>query len=408
MRIVMVAAEISPFADDAGLGHEVAELSASLAARGHQLHAIAPLPPHIDAEAHSLAKRLRPIQISLGDRDWSFSRFDGRTPAGVEVHLLGGADARDGYRFWDAFCTAAVEVLDSLGRADTWCASWNAECAAIPIRDREISDAPLSHLFIVRQLDELEQDRILQALAAADRVLIAGHVTAEQCRSTGLKLLDRMARKGHLCSVSLPVTGGGRVHRNDKASAKAALQASTGLPVRLDLPLVLFAEPPEPEMIEALSVFLRGDVQAVVAAGGGAEQIDALIERYPDRLARLGDGKVTAAALLAADGCAVAGDPSLTVRALSRGAVPVTTPGSAEGVVDLEPSLESGSGLIATDHSPRAMSEALTRLAAAFRTGAPFVDLTERLPRYAMTWHRTSQLCEQLIGVLGGGETSSS
>lgn len=400
MRIVMIAAEISPFADENGLGHEVAELAASLAARGHELHAIVPLPPGADAEAHSLAKRLRPIQISLGDRDWSFARFDGRTPTGVEVHLLGGEDARDGYRFWDAFCAAAIQVLDSLGRAGTWCASWNAECAAVPIRDREISENPLAHLFVVRQLDESEKERVHQALAAADRVLIAGHSAAERCRSTSRELLDRMARKGHLCSVSLPVAGGRGVHRNDKASAKAALQTSIGLPVRLDLPLVLFPEPAGPRAIEALSLFLRGDVQVAVSAGGGAAGIDALLERYPDRLARL-PGEVTGSVLLAADGCAVARDPSLTVSALSRGAVPVTTPDSAEGVVDLEPSLESGSALIATDDSSRAMAEALSRLAAAFRTGPRFADLTERLPRYAMTWHRASQLCEQLIGVVG-------
>jgi hypothetical protein len=204
------------------------------------------------------------------------------------------------------------------------------------------------------------------------------------------------------------VAGGGEVHRSDKASAKAALQASVGLPVRVDLPLVLFAEPPGPRALEALSVFLRGDVQAVVATAGAEPQIDALVERYPDRLARLPGDEVTGAALLAADGCAVTGDPSLTVRALSRGAVPVTTPDSAEGVVDLEPSLASGSALIATDDSPRALAEALARLAAAFRAGSPFADLTERLPRYAMTWQRASQLCEQLIGVLAGPESAPS
>ncbi|MBW2278213.1 MAG: glycogen/starch synthase [Deltaproteobacteria bacterium] len=400
MRIVMAAAEIAPYVDTTGLGTDVAALSASLAARGHEVHVVTPLPSPEIAEAHSLARRLRPIKVSGRDRDRSFVRFDGRTSAGVEVHLLDSAEPNTDhdYDFWDAFGAAAVEVIDSLGSAGTWCVSWNVECASVPVRDREAAETAESHLFVVHRIDDSDLDRIDQALAAEDRALIAGRATADACRSRGFAALERMMVRGHACSTTTPVAAAGKVHRSDKASAKAALQATIGLPVRRDVPLVLFGEPPPTAITEALKRFLRGDVQAVVPLGGDPS-IAGLLERYPDRLAQLPMDDPSSSDLLAADGCVVIIDPTLAARAMSHGAIPVTTADAAEGVVDLEPSLSSGSGFIAADGTARGLAEALSRLASSFQSGEPFAGLAERVPSYTTTWSDAAALCEQLIGV---------
>jgi hypothetical protein len=400
MRIVMVAAEIAPFNATAGPGADVAALSASLASRGHEVHAVAPLPSPETAEAHSLARRLRPIRVSARDRDRSFVRYDGRTSAGVEVHLLDGneADEDRGADYWDAFCAAASEVIDSLGRSDVWCASWNAECASLPVRDRDATATTGSHLFVIRSLDPAARESVERALAASDRALIIGRAAEVACRRSGISALQRMLTRGHACSVATPVADSGPVHRSDKASAKAALQASVVLPVRRDVPLLLAPDPPSALVAEALAQYLRGDVQAVVAPGGESGLVDPLLERYPDRVARLPRNEPSASDLLAADGCAVVGAGTPAARAMARGAVPVTTSGGAEGVIDLEPSLSSGSGFVASSDTARSLAEALSRLAAAFQLGRPFADLAERLPGYTTSWSDASRVCEQLIG----------
>jgi hypothetical protein len=327
-------------------------------------------------------------------------RYDGRTSAGVEVHLLDGneADEDRGPDYWDAFCAAASEVIDSLGRSDVWCASWNAECASLPVRDREAASTEGSHLFIVQSCDHGTSADIEQALAASDRALIIGRAAAVACRRSGIAALERMLTRGHACNVATPVIDSAPVHRNDKASAKAALQAAVALPVRREVPLVLVAEAPKAIVAEALAQYLRGDVQAVVAPGGDTEHIPPLLERYPDRVARAASSEPSTSDLLAADGCVVVGDGALAARAMARGAVPVTTADCAEGVIDLEPSLSSGSGFVCNADTARSLAEALSRLAAAFQLGRPFSDLTERLPGYTTSWSDTSRICEQLIG----------
>ena len=57
-----------------------------------------------------------------------------------------------------------------------------------------------------------------------------------------------------------------------------------------------------------------------------------------------------------------------------------------------------GSGFVTTADTARSLAEALSRLAAAFRLGRPFLDLTELLPGYTTSWNDTARICEQLTG----------
>jgi hypothetical protein len=374
MRIAMVAAELAP----------------------HEVHAIAPISPVADPQDYSLAKRLRPIEITSTGRTWAFDRFDGRTTAGLEVHLLGNAERVGqgaGLGFWDAFCKAAADVLGSLDTAGLCCASWNAECAPVAAADRAGPAAAASHLLTICKLDEASLERIAGTLDELDQVVIAGRLLADGIAASGFEPLSSMLADGRAHSVPMALPPAPPIHRSDKASAKAALQASVGLPVRRDVPLLVLAEPPGPETAFALARFLAGDVQAAAPPGA---QIDDLRARYRDRLALL-RSRPTDDTLLAADGCLFVGDPTLAKRCMSRGAIPVTVPDCAEGVVDLEPSLESGSGMIASAFTDRALAEALVRLAAAFCLGDRFCALTERIPSYVATWRDVSRLYEQLV-----------
>ena len=75
------------------------------------------------------------------------------TGTNVTAAVLGDAPAAE----LGAFGAATVEVIDSLGSAGTWCVSWNAECAAVPVRDREVTETTGSHLFVVHRIDDSEQ-----------------------------------------------------------------------------------------------------------------------------------------------------------------------------------------------------------------------------------------------------------
>jgi glycogen synthase len=397
MQIVIVAAELAPTSNATGLGVDVAGLSTALMARDHQVHVIAPIAAVDETSTGSLAKRLRPVEVESNGARFAFARYDGRTTTGVEAHFLSRTDqqgdAGTGPEYWAAFSAAAVDVLGTLSSDKLWCVSWNAECAAVPVRDTASRGSKASHLLLISRLDPSSSSLLGDAITAADRVLVIGRSLTRACRSKGLKPLTAMLRDGRAHGAPLAGPGAPAVHRADKASAKAALQANLGLPVRPDLPLVLFAEPPNRTTAGALASYLRGDAQAVAVGGSG---LDSLVDRYPDRLALL-KAQHPVDAMLGADGCLVTDEPMLVVQAMSRGAIPVTTPDCGEEVIDLEPSLASGSGFVARDVTTEALAEALARLSAAYRTGQPFTELTERIPGYATSWDDISRRYEQLI-----------
>jgi hypothetical protein len=399
MRIVLVTPELAPLSDRTGVGAEVAALAAALIEHGHEVRALLPLAQEIDPNAHSLARRLKPLRVEAGEERATFQRYDGRTPQGIEVHLLAldqdAAIAQGTPAFWRGFSAAAAEMLAALPPADTCCIARGAECAGVARHDRAGARAARVHLLSLDQLnDELPLDR--EALEAFDRIALGGPL-ADDCRAAGPSPLGELLLSGTAIPLPRGIPARPPVEPHHKASAKVELQTSLGLPVRADVPLVVFLDGEPDRLRSPLARFLKGDVQAVAWEDESEGSLATLAERYPDRLALVPDSIDRHETLVGGDACVVFDDSSLPVTALGCGTVPVAEQRLADGVVDLDPALTSGSAMLFDGSSPATVDEGLDRLVTAYHTGQPFADLSRRIQSYATPWPSVAELYLQLI-----------
>ncbi len=395
MRIIVVAGPC--VATDAGrtLDPETDALSSALVAAGHEVHAVAPLGVDVDPAAHSLARRLRPIEVrETGGDPRSWRRFDGRSPTGIHLHLLRPEDGKE-ERGSEPFFRVASELIASLGDEEAWCVTRGLASGLVARLDRERRpQAPRRHLLLLVAGDE---DVVEESLAAADRVAILGRAAADRILAEDATPIAGMLASGRIVPLPVAVPDRGRLGWRDKAELKAKLQLSVGLPVRPEIPLVA---------IEALSIAgrdllpraLRENLQ-VVALARSEQAIRELLERYPDRLRSLASEDEWSCALEGVDLAVVADRPQRTALAISRGAVPITTAACAEGVVEIAPDLSSGSGAIARDEPPSALTEAFQRGISAFHRGEEFRALQERIQGYAVSWKRLAELLIDLMGL---------
>jgi hypothetical protein len=212
-----------------------------------------------------------------------------------------------------------------------------------------------------------------------------------------------MLQDGRAVNLPWPVTTAKQLDSTDKTSKKAAFQIQSKLPVRADVPLVFFSNPLDAPFAKAMEQFLTRDVQVVVATKN--DRLTALSERYPDRIALSTSDLSIEDHLCVADGCVVEGDPRIISLALANGTVPITNQGAGAKLVDLEPNLQSGSGIVVPALTEDAFSEGLGRFVAAYGNSA-FPSLSNRLPKYALTWSQAATHCLQLIEELSVDETS--
>jgi len=397
MRVFNVAAELAPYSNGTGLGAEIAALLGALVKRGHDVRAIAPLETGADPASHQLARRLKPLVVSCDGRDVRFTRFEGRTASGVNVDLLQPDAALDRSKLFEAFNLAALDLVRSAGAADAVCISWNRECAPLAALDTALPPSGAAHFVAVRGKADDFDDWF--GPPAARRVILTRRGTTESRPSPEAASLTAMLDEGRALALPPAVDEHPPLGPTEKASAKAALQASYGLPVRADVPLTYFGDWPDAPFEAALCAYLRGDVQAIAvcAHDDRIASLEAVAERYPDRLTILPEDVATEALLAGADFCAALTDPVLAVRAMSFGTVPIVLAAQAEGAVDLEPSLASGSAIVAGDPSEAAVIEALGRAVSAFRLGRPFGALRTRIQGYAVTWPVYAERVEQIL-----------
>ena len=66
MKVLVVAAEMAPFAREGGLGDAVGALSKALASRGHEVRAVVPLYGRIDRNAWGLRTALAGLRVPMG------------------------------------------------------------------------------------------------------------------------------------------------------------------------------------------------------------------------------------------------------------------------------------------------------------------------------------------------------
>ena len=253
-------------------------------------------------------------------------------------------------------------------------------------------------------IDTLEgdQDSLTEGLKAAKRTIIAGKDLAEAASKTTLELLANQLKAGTAFTLSRPYGTADSSAPKDKVSAKAGFQASSTLDVCSHVPLVLFPIAEETPFLEALTRFLEDNVQVVLK--GESDALKTLAKQYPDRLFQVSPDTPLESLLLPVDGCVVGRDPQLTAMALSKGAVPIAGPGASGELIDLEPSLESGSGFVIPELTETALVEGLSRFQAAFLKGPAFLALTKRLPNFVPSWSKTAQHYLQLIEELQPNE----
>jgi starch synthase len=89
MEILMVAAELSPYARAGETADSVAALSRMLVQLGHEVTVALPRYPSFEEQGLLVARRLTPLRLSTGE---SVTVFDGQLGSGVKIALFDGPD----------------------------------------------------------------------------------------------------------------------------------------------------------------------------------------------------------------------------------------------------------------------------------------------------------------------------
>ncbi len=367
MHIIIVADAIAPYQHLADISDESAGLAVAFKREGHQVACIAPFSSDINVGAHSLARRLSPIKVDVDGEVRACVRYDGRTSDGVEVYLIDGGEPTG-----PAFCKAACDVIASLPSLPDACIAVGPGALRVIGTCRARASDEVAIPYIAR----ISMEAVVSTVeaSAADRVVFASRALAG----------------GNAEAIIIPSPGARLPAVEDKPSKKTGFQMSRGLPVRDDVPLVLVSDLEE----DALRKVLTLEIQ-VVAVDMASAAVSEIQKNYTDRLVTVGAAELPSA-LAAADAAVVGTDLVKAQTALASGALPVVDPTIASEVVSLEPSLETGSAIVAGPDGD-ALRAGLGQLAGAFKKREAFTALAARLPDFAVTGERAVAHYVQLI-----------
>jgi starch synthase len=326
MRILFVTPEVTPYSGATPAGDACWALPKALKARGHEVTILSPLYGFVDPTARSLARRLRKVQVTLGEEKIAFEVYDARTAAGVDLLFLGqeqlfrpckvlptGDDPEDGLRY-GAFCKAAIEVLraDEPGYDVLHCHDWGTALAPVLVSLEELDVPTVMTVHDVRQQGVFPADLITRlglprslfsidglefygktnllkgGVLEADRVTTVSATYAreiyEEGGASGLEGVFRERKKeltgitgGVDIAVWNPATDANLEARFDpmdrtgKARSKSGLQRDLELPIRDDVPLVGVIGALHPSsgldvLARIVTRVLRNDVQVVVVS----------------------------------------------------------------------------------------------------------------------------------------------
>jgi len=358
MRLLFVTPELTPYSGATPIGDACWALSKALRGLGHEITILSPLYGFVDPTSHALARRLRKVDVELGDGATSFTVFDARTAAGVDMLLLGheelltprqevpleDEDPSTGLLF-GAFCKAAVEVLqaDNAGYDRVICVDWQtslvpmlAKAAGLEVpsvlvvsdvrRQGRFEKEVLSSLglpeslFTTDQLEFYGKVCFLKGgIQSADRVTTVSPSYASEVLQYADGLEGVFGSRGKSftgiaggvdTAVWNPTTDAHLVARFDpmdlsgKHRCKAALQKELGFPVRDDVPLIAAIAPLTPSagmdvLSRIIGRVMRNDVQLVVVSEGEADPALAAVltehaKRWPDRLHVVAEPDATA------------------------------------------------------------------------------------------------------------------
>lgn len=437
-----------PFPVEAGPAEACTALAKALKNLGHTVTVLAPLPEDAETAFGTLSRRLDALVLDVGGRRESVQVFDARSAGGIEYVLIDHASFQDLYE--DDARALTAQVL--LGRATVALLARErafdvVHChgeetalacvfAALERRQRTVFGC-YAHTgtlsFSAREalavgLAELVENDALEPVVHAIRS--AGQVTT----ATPKRVLADLALASHNAVAAALRARGGDVYPvrfgldgsvfnpgtcpqlfarytpfdlSGKGRSKTMLQAELKLELDPDVCLIGAIEggAAGSRLASVLDDLMRTDVQIVVQVlderADSVERLVQLSERMPHRLqVRLGESTTRSQRILAAsDALLCASDrPTLVLAAQRYGALPIACAGDlgAEAIVDLEPNLGSGNGILCDGPSPAQMLAGARRAIAAFNRGRPFERLRARFMGQDVSWEQPARMLEQL------------
>lgn len=402
MEIAIFSEDFTPYTPSSPIGDYSASLAREFVRLGHGVSLFMPMPRHLDLGRHSLARRLISHTIECNQQDYECIRYDGRTTSGVQAYIVETeglsnrhGDDHDLKNGLQVFVLGAREILKNLGLKLDWCLTPSAEIAAHLALLKESAGPKSTKMMYLDCEPQGRSSAVSKSLRLADAVVATNLRGDQTSRQKPNDELAQMITAGKATVLPLPAPTADRLDPAEKISSKMTFQIRHGLPVRPNVPVVLFSDRVTSEAPQALRSFLKSDVQAI-ALKGEDSSLKSLALKYPDRLVLI-DRETEADALASADGYVVGNDSSLACMALANGTIPIGGPGIAGDVVDLEPSCHSGSGILLGDLSLPSLKSGLERLTTAYAHEADFRALCSRVQGYVVTWPAVAKYYIQLM-----------
>ncbi len=187
MRILLVSAEVHPFARTGGLGDVAGSLPSALAALGHDVRVVMPKYARIDDNAHHLLPILSDIQVTLAGK--TFTGHVKRTSfpnTSIPVYFLHhagffgrpelfgekGVDYPDNHLRFAFFCKAVIWLLKGLDWVPDiiHCNDWQTALVPVYLRHEPdmLADETLQRTRVLYTIHNLAYQGLFTAEQAAD------------------------------------------------------------------------------------------------------------------------------------------------------------------------------------------------------------------------------------------------
>jgi starch synthase len=455
MDILMVSAELSPYARGSELGDVVAGLSKALRQLGHRVTLALPCHPGFEAGGLLMARRLTPLSIGGAD----LTVLDGQLASGVELALFDdpplydrpsvygeGEGYPDNLARFAVLCRGAAALAQQRaeqGKPFEVLHVFDAPTAATPALLRNVPNLVLPCVLTV--LDTNRSGRfasgahtafpglpgqigdaisLLELGLGSAQLVVAGSQDAARDLgsppvSGGLaaSLIGERAPtsvgSGLDYGLNNPATDTAITARFDaedvsnKGRCKAGVLTELELELELDRPLLFAYASSAREaqlLIGALPSLLKNDIAVVAQVETSATaRLDQLAAEYPSDLARLKDSSDAARrrALAASDFALCLDASALTPASLQAaqryGAVPIGLGQGAvlDALVDCDAELETGTGFLFDTADAASLVGATTRALSAY--GSPgHARLRRRVMRLDVSWERVARRYAQL------------
>ena len=478
MKIAMLSSEIAPFAKTGGLADVLGTLSVALEKRGYELSSIMPAYRCVLNGPFALDETGIQLAVTLGASVEEATVLEARLGQNISVYLVRAdryfdrdflygtpyGDYPDNAERFTFFCRAALEIIRRHPVEIVHCHDWQTALGIVFLKAQSFrypefasaktvltahnlgfqgifreSNWPLLNLdrsyFSPQHLEFFGNINFLKGgLTFADKITTVSPTYAQEIMSAeqgfGLQgILQQRAADvtGILNGVDYndwnPETDpfiARRYSENDltgKRICKNKLQASMGLPVESELPLLgmvsrLTSQKGFDLILKIFDQLMGGDLQLVLLGSGELRYEDFFVTaaaRFPGKFAvRMGFDEALAHQIEA--GADIFLMPSLyepcglnQMFSLKYGTLPVVRGigGLKDTVIDHDAESGKGTGFVFDRYEPDALWESIERALRAFTDHRAWTALIHRAMRMDFSWDRSAQaysnLYEQLL-----------